>query len=287
MTQKETTSRRTMYIVDKLIFLFYTLFVVLPYILIVPLPFTISEDTRIYYNEILNVPDGGVVVANQGMSFGNFYESAPADIVAYRMVFRACRDRGVKFILASSHPEGLSIANEILKEHCQDIIKDLTYGEDWVFLGFVAGKETMYALMARDIQKLTSRDYYGNSVKDMPIMQGINDIRDYSLMMVCIDTSGEAIVRQWWGYADDLGIKITILKNSQASSIPLDRPFVEKGQITSNLNGLRGSAELEFLAREPGLGISALSSYSLGTLYCVGLIIIATAWYYVIRMREK
>jgi hypothetical protein len=277
MTQK--TSFGNIPMRERLVFLFFAIFMGFSFIHPIGLPLPIVKETKAYYNYLMAVPDGGVVVWLNGFAFMNYYETGGGEIATYRTILEACRDRGVKFILIASGAEAQSVALRMLSEKCSDLTNSLKYGEDWVFLGYIPGEEAMIRLIARDIRAIATRDYYGNILADMPIMNGIKDMRDYALMGFFVQTTAEIEVRQWWSYANELGLKTVIIENSLSSMVPVSRPFFDKGQINAWINGLRGGAELEVLTGELGLASASIDASSLCHLYAVLLMVGSTAWY--------
>ena len=56
---------------------------------------------------------------------------------------------------------------------------DVTYGEDYVLLGFRPGNEAVVKGIVSDLRKLYTIDARGNKVTDIPMMEGINRFEDF------------------------------------------------------------------------------------------------------------
>jgi hypothetical protein len=214
------------------------------------------------------------------MTFVNYPELGPAEVVTYYEALKQCYEKGCKFIVVAGTAQGAANAHnifELLDKEIQDW--GLEYGVDYVHMGFVTGEEAMVSLIAQDFQSLTTADHYGTPISELPIVEGIRDIRDYALMGFTISTSGEMYVRQWWQYAQDLGVDPPIINNVQAGGVQINMPFVRAGQIDGMINGLRGGAELERLANRLAAGTVSIDAFSLAHLYGIGLIIVANIWF--------
>jgi hypothetical protein len=57
-------------------------------------------------------------------------------------------------------------------------------------------------------------------------------------------------------------------------------PYVEKNIVAAYIAGIRGGAELEFLAGKPGMAMKLITAQSLAHLYGVGLVILANIYYF-------
>ncbi len=285
MTQ---TSQGTMPVADRLIFLIFAILICIPFIAPLGLPLKISPSTQTYYNYLVNVKPGGVIIWSEEQSFANWPELGPAEVSTYYLLLKSGHEKGTKFIVVSPNTDGAAVADRIFKQLKPEIDAwGLKYGVDYANLGYVTGLEAMYALVVRDFQALTTRDYYGTPVGDLPIMTGLKDVRNFDLMGFCISTSAESYMRQWWGYANSLGITIPILNNVQAAGAPINAPFVSTGQLSGMVSGLRGGAEMERLSGKLGFGTISIDAYSITHLYAIGLIITANVWFFTKGRRKK
>jgi hypothetical protein len=266
---------------DRLVFLIFLLLIAIPFIQPLGLPLKISESSVEYYDYLTNVEQDGVIVWDERMTFVNWAELAPTEIVTYYESLKLCAEKNCKFIVLAGRPEGAANAHKLFQMFEPEINQwGLEYGVDYVHLGYVTGEEAMVRQIAQDLKGLTSVDYYGNPISELPILEGVDDITDYSLMGFIILTSGEMYVRQWWSYAQDLGHQVPIINNVQSGGVQINMPFVRAGQINAMVNGLRGGAELEQLSQRLGPGTISIDAFSLAHLYGIALIIISNAWYY-------
>lgn len=242
------------------------------------IPLEVNQTTQTVFNlvEGLN-PAKDVVLFVMDYSPGGSPDVHPqALIVAEHLAKRKIATIMVAFVDA-----GPMFAEQIL-EHVGKKY-DITYGKDFVNLGYLAGGETAIKNFAEAPGTAFKNDFRNNPVAGMPIMQGIHHIRDIAFI---IDFQTGAP-----GYNDFLKqvqgpYGVVYAAGIVTVSVPNAMPFVGSGQISGLLQGLRGAAEYEILIGSPGAGAAKMDAQSLGHLLIVAFILVGNASYFLTKKKK-
>ncbi|MDP3058762.1 MAG: hypothetical protein Q8N36_04830, partial [bacterium] len=157
----------------------------------------------------------------------------------------------------------------------------LVYGVDAVNLGFITGIEAAVKAFADNPRTAITKDYRGNIVADLPIMQRFENIKDFAYVLdFQTGNPGYADwIRQAPGVKYGAGL-VTV-------SVPAAVPYVNSGQIVGMLKGLRGAAEYEILMKQPGVAVAKMDAQSLGHLLIVAFIIVGNIAFLVEKKFSK
>lgn len=218
------------------------------------LPIVISPQTRSLFDSLNTLEPGDVMLEFVDWSAGSMSFHQPGCLaVSYLAV-----ERGAKLVFLSTSPEG-PLMYDLMIEKFQPVLDEANYvyGEDYVYLGYVAGLETALAAIASDIRSAFSTDYFGAPLDEIPLMENVNDYADYSMIISYTMGSPESFVRQ---FNTQHGV-ITHIHCGEMMT-PTILPFWASGQITGLLNGGVGAAEMEVLVKRPGDAVKLTDVYS-------------------------
>lgn len=265
-------------VVDRLIFLLFTISIAIPFITPMVLPLPISPATRKVYTIIRDLKEGDVVIWFTDITLAGWAEAAPGDIVALNFILDQVREKGAKLIYATTYSgESMAVAERIFKEFLD--FRGLKYGEDYVFLGWIPGYEAALAGLAKDIHATVKVDYYGTPLEEIPLMKRVRSIADIAWCGFSSSTSPDPYPRQ-------LSAK-PIVANVLAATVGWLMPYVEKGLVAAYISGISGGAELEFLTGKIGLATKLVSAQSTAHFYAVILVVAANIYYFGILRRRK
>ena len=180
-------------------------------------------------------------------------------------------------------PDGQFMADEALDEVAKEEF-DLTYGEDYVILGFRPGNEAVVKGMVRNIRKLYTTDARGTLVDNIPLMKNINKVADFDFIFSA--SAGYPGTVEWVQYASDpTGVPLS----TGTTSIMVNdiMPMVNSGQVKGILAGMPGAAEYEALIGAPGIGTSGMDAQSIAHLVIVLFIIFGNITYFIETQRSK
>lgn len=209
------------------------------------LPMVVSEDTETYYKLVDSLKPGGIVHYGIDPEIGGFEELRSRMIAIGRHLF--AKDARIVFVGFDPNAPG------IYKMLIEDIgvPKGKVYGVDYVFLGYIPGLEIGIASYAKDIHALLSVDYFGTPLKDLPLMNEVKDIKDFSLIM-SFSSHGLPL-----NYVEQISVPYHIKVAVCVIGVmaPTVKPYYPD-QIIGFLSTPRMGAEYELLIRKPGIGIA-------------------------------
>jgi hypothetical protein len=257
----------------RLIFILMALSVATPLIFKIGFPNKVTREVRRVYQEIDQLDSGSVVI----ISFDHEASSLPEVKPMVVAILRHCFSKDLKVIGLALLAEGTAIGDGILREVAKEYDKE--YGKDYVFLGFRPQYQAAILGMGEDIKRVFPQDYKNISLGQMPMMRGIKNYQDVSLIITVADGDMPAY---WVDYAVSRYHKkvATAVTAAMATSF---YPFLASGQIVGLLGGLKGAAEYEILIQKPGMGQRGMDAQSVSHLVIILLVILGNASYFLRR----
>ena len=205
----------------------------------------------------------------------------PATVLTMKLLF----EKNCKIVFWSDGVQAPILFKEYIEETEEwvqtKVGRSLEYGVDYVYMGYIAGRETGTAAFLADIRKtVANKDYYGNNIDDLPIMQGINDgtVFEYGFANCACSNTEPSYVRQW---QQPYGVKLATY--GCAMNLGYVTVYLQTGQLQAVSNGLLGSAEMEYLTGELGLAYGQTLAVSFAGLYFTILIILGNVFYFADR----
>lgn len=247
------------------------------------MPFTISPNSHVFYEYVDALQPGDVVALTFNYDPQSQDEINPGALAVMRHILE--EKKGVRMMTL-----GFWVSGPMLADNNMDTLAalgigtDWVYGEDWVSLGYIAGGENAMSAFANDVTNAFKRDRRGNKTSDLPVLAGIKNASDIDLI---IDFGAgnpgvPELIRQ---VVDPYGT--TFITNVVSVSVAGTMPYVNSGQVSALLNGLRGAGEYEAIYGYPGAGTSAMDSYSFGHLAIILFVLIGNITYYADPDRKK
>ncbi len=202
-------------------------------------------------------------------------------------ISRQCFSKNVKVILMALWPQGTGMVEMGLEELSNDFTKQ--YGTDYAFLGYKFGVAAVLLGMGENIKAVFPVDYYGTPLDSLPMMRSVKNYRDVSLIVTL--STGDPGWRQWLLFAQSrygarLGVGVTAVSAADVY------PYVETGQVTGLLAGMKGASEYENLVQRKGYakGIfkasQGMDAQSLGHLLIMIFIILGNVGYFYLRRKK-
>lgn len=270
----------------KWIFLGIALAVIIPLLFPLRLPVKPSKPVIDLFNRIdtLGV-DNGVVWVVTDFDPGTMPELMPMTM----SVLRHCLIKGTPVVLHGGlWPAYIGMAKMVMDNIAVEF-PDKKIGEDYVFLGYIPGVTAVILAIGIDIETTFGTDYYGVSYDSLPMMEGVRNYEDISII---VDISGTRSPEYWLMYGQqrygvDVGIGCT------AVSAPDYYTFLQSGQFVGMMGGLKGAAEYEELMERYGYPTGGrpatigMDSQSFGHLLIVVLVILGNIGYFIVRHGER
>jgi hypothetical protein len=253
--------------------------IAIPIIRPIGLPISVDPMTKEFYDVIEALPKGGKVWLENGVSPGMMAEMLPGITAVMTHLMR----RSLRIVVVvTTDPSPIPIMDKYVLPELERRKVLGKYGEGWVKLPFVPGGETGLAALAASIRSTTSVDYYGTPLDTLPVMQGLNTIKDFDLVIL-FGHSGP-----FYSYIRQIQApyKMSFIAQQLTMDIPAMMPYYPT-QVRALLKGLGGAAEYEKLIGFPGRGLASTEGQSLSHIWIVLAVIAANINYLVGKRRGK
>ena len=263
----------------RIIFLIIALVVLVPLMYPLSMPIRATATTQQVYDAVESLPSGSKILLSCEYSPSTKPEIHPMVVSFLRHCFR----NEHKIYITCLWPDGQFMAEEALEEVAEKEF-DVTYGEDYVLLGFRPGNEAVVKGIVSDLRKLYTIDARGNKVTDIPMMEGINRFEDFDFLFS--GSAGYPGSIEWVQYGGD---PTNIPMSTGTTSIQVNEimPYVQAGQVQGILAGMPGAAEYEKLIDHPGIGTSGMDAQAVAHLVIVLFIVLGNLGYFIERNRKK
>ncbi len=273
------------------------IYLVLLVVVILPLLFPKAQSTRVMppveklFNAIDNIPEDKAIIIDFDYAPQTQPELEPMGFALLRHVFK----RRIKLLVLSLYIQPLGLAQNALIRVTEEFnsvahtnADSIIYGRDYIFLGWVPPPIVPILGMGESITNVYKVDYYGNRTDTLSLMR---DIKNYNDVGLLVSLSGADPPRYWVAYAQNkfglkVGAGITAVSASEYYT------FLQTGQFTGLLVGMKGAAEYEELV-EQRLDIKvkrraseALPSITFAHLVMIIFIAIGNIGYF-IKRRQK
>jgi len=272
-------------IIDKLAYIpLHYLYIAVTLVLLLSLlaPSLPSKDINPYvkmcYDYIENeVKDGDVVQFEITNSYAYMISHIPGITAVLNHLLSAHK---VKLIVTTEFVDGSISWEYALLPTIRDTLNkhNYVYGEDWVNIGYIAGRETGLGALSANM-RVKEMDAVGNLLSELPVMKDVNDGGDVDLLI-----QGGYLpiwpIRQFW---TKWGTPIISISHPGAlSSYPM---YIEAGQLVGFIYGWPGAAMYEILSDRPGLAGTGSTTISVAYLSLLAAIAICNISYIARRMR--
>ena len=261
------------------IFIIIALVVLLPLFFPIGLPIRPTDSTQTAYDAMDDLEHGSNVLVSFEYGPSTKPEIHPMTYAVLRHLFK----NGHKVYITCLWPDGQFMAEEAIEEIAEQEF-NLTYGKDYVLLGFRPGNEAVVKGIVSNIRKLYSTDARGTLTDKIPMMEGINQLADFDFIFTA--SAGYPGTVEWVQYgADPTGVPMS----TGVTSIQVNEvmPYVQSGQVKGILAGMPGAAEYEKLVGVPGIGTSGMDAQSIAHLVIVLFIIFGNVTFFIERQRQK
>ncbi len=262
------------------------IFIILAIVIIVPLlkPFGLisraSSRAEAVFNAVDAIPPGKPLMISIDFDPSSMPELYPMLTAILRHAFA----KDIKVVVLGLWLTGMGLGEQALETVSHEYNK--VYGKDYVFLGWKSGVLPVILGMGENIKQVFPADYYGKPLDSLPMMNNIKNYRDIPFFISL--SAGDPGYSYWVAYAQSryglkIGTGVTAVTAADAY------PFLQTGQLTGLLAGMKGASEYEFLIKEKGYSKAlspasqAMDAQSLGHLLILLLIVLGNLGYFFTR----
>lgn len=203
--------------------------------------------------------------------------------------------RRIPVLVMSSYIQGPGLAKQGLDQVTQEFNQralgnqdSIIYGRDYVFLGFPPLWLAAVLRMGSDISQAFPADYYKNRTASLEMMKRIKNYNDIGIV---VSIAGSGIPQSWVAYANTrFGVKVGA--GATAVTAPDFYPFLQTGQMSGMIAGLKGASEYEYLVNTeynlsgPTPATKGMSSQSIAHLAILLLVMIGNIGYFATRRKR-
>ncbi|OGL45275.1 MAG: hypothetical protein A2161_01485, partial [Candidatus Schekmanbacteria bacterium RBG_13_48_7] len=148
-------------------------------------------------------------------------------------ILRHLFSRNVKVVAISLHPAGPALALDALNKTGKEY--DKNYGDDYCFMGYGAGFAFMMMKMVESFSDSFPQDYYGKSIKDIPLARNLENYNSFSIV---ITLAGNKAPEFYIIYGQSKsGVKVAAGVTAVMAADYY--PFLGSGQLTGLISGLK------------------------------------------------
>ena len=254
---------------------------VLPVLVPLNLPIGVPKMTRDFYDYILNLPEGSVVVFMSQLSGFNYGDLAPLCAATLNLLLNA--PNNLKIIVLHPYADCVQFWQIMKKEYGIELPPGKEYGVDYVEFGFYVGAERGWATTCDDFKAMFPTDRYGTPIEELPIMENVHSAADWDLVLLPNSWSGllDYIVRHAYGR---YGVKVMMMPaGMSAMTAAAYYPYVSPGMPI----GAGGGAQLEKLQGYRSWGTVIGDAFSLMSLLTVVLACLQIIGDYMERRSQK
>ena len=261
----------------RIIFALIFVAVVWPLIQPMRLPIGVSPPVQTLYDAVEAIPPGSVVMLGADYSPDTMPELQPMVDTFLRHAF----ERDLRVVVACLWPASPPLVERAMTPLAEEYGKE--YGVDYVNLGYMAGGIVTLLGMGASIPFTFPSDYGGTPVTEIPLMQEVENFDDIAFVMEV--SAGTPGTREWVQQVQGR-YRVALGSGTTAVGAPNFYPYVQSGQLTGLLGGLKGAAEYETLIGHPGDATKGMDAQSIVHALVVVFILFGNV-VYLLSLRSK
>jgi hypothetical protein len=259
----------------RIIFGVIFLAVAVPLVLPLGLVGEVSPGTEKFYELIEQLPEGSTILVSFDCEASSWPEIGP---VAEALVRHALRKR-LKIVGTSFLSEGTALGYELLAR--LEGKAGLTYGTDWIYLGFRPQYVAAMLGMGESVAGEFPQDYLGRPVTELPLAGAVRNYGDIALVISIAD---DTMPQYWIEYAGGrYGVRIAA--GLSAVMVTTFTPYLDSRQLAGIVGGLKGAAEYERRLGVQGAGSRGMDAQSTAHLAIIVLVVIGNVAYFAARRK--
>jgi hypothetical protein len=286
----------------RIIFLVILLALAIPIFLHMKININVTHEVRLFYNAIEALPPESRVLISFDYDPGSEPELQPMAETGFKHLIK----NHIRFVIMGLWPQGpmqankaLAVINEVkegFKVEGGDTLyfgRDLIvygpdtirYGVDYINLGFQSGNELVIQRMGSSVQAAFPNDArYGRPVNQYPIMNGLNKLSDFDFVINW--SAGYPGTVEWVQFAVDR-FHVPVGAGNTAVQAPQVYPYLDTGQLTGLMGGMKGGAEYEQITGMKAKATMAMVSQTAAHIFVVLFIVIGNLAYFMTRGKKK
>ncbi|MCS7254016.1 MAG: hypothetical protein RMK18_08525 [Armatimonadota bacterium] len=226
------------------------------------LPMYPTRAARSFFETVESVPNDKVVLVACDFDPGTLGENGPQCRAVIEHLMR-CRK---KFIIMGLDQVGPTIAQAYAEELGKKY--GYRYGIDFCNFGWITGGQMFLERMCRDIHAAVRQDKMGTPINEIPMMRNVRSAKDIGLVA---EFTGAGLLPLYIAtFHAQFGVKLA--QGCTGIIGPEQFPYLDTGQLSGLLVGLKGAAEYEEMLKIASGGKRAMLPQSAGHLLIIILV---------------
>lgn len=249
----------------RVLFLFVGLAVIIPMIFPIGLPVDITRPVKSAYDKIESLPEGSIVLVSADYDPTSEAELYPAT----EAIIEHCFRKNLKIYMMGLWPAGTTLGNMAINRFAPQYEKK--YGTDYINVGYRPGGAVMLLSLGRNFRDIVRSDYLGTPIDSLELGRVVKSAKDISVVVTL--SGGDPGVLHWVQYFH-ARYGVPICAATTAIMAPQQYTYLNSGQLTGLLGGLKGAAEYEMLINRKGRAARGMDSQSIVHLLLVFFIVL-------------
>jgi hypothetical protein len=285
----------------RIIFLIIFLALSIPIFLQVTMNIQVTSEVQILYDALDELPRGSKILVSCDFDPGSEPELQPMTESGFRYFIA----NDLKFVIIGLWPQGSLQANkalEFISEVNEGFVVEggdtlyfgrdlivvgsdtIRYGIDFINLGYQVGQELVIQRMGSSFgAAFPSDSWYGRPIAEYPIMEGINKLSDFDFIYNL--SAGYPGTTEWVQFAVDR-FHVPVGAGNTAVQAPLVYPYLDTGQLSGLLGGMKGGAEFERLVGHKARATMSMVSQTAAHIAVILFVIIGNLAFFGTRAGE-
>jgi hypothetical protein len=260
------------------VYLMVGLAVIVPFIIPMKFPISVSPEARSFFEAVDALPDSSNVMLVFDYYPSTMAETEPMAVVAARHLF----SKDCRIITLTNIPYGApSMAERVTRDVADEYGK--VYGVDFVNLGYKYGYVSVLKGMGQSIKAIFPTDNSGTPLEELPMMDSIVNYRQIAFVFEVADNA----TADYWISIVNAGYGVPMGVGATAVMAPKYYAFVGSGQVVGLLGGMKGAAEYEILLNKPDAAFRGMDIQSLVHFLIIGFVILGNVAFFAGRGRRR
>ncbi len=238
------------------------------------MPLYVTEPPKLLRATIDELPQDKVVMISSDWDAGTQAECRPQMVALVRHLIR----RDLKFVVLSmAYPTCPQIADQAIQSaiRLENASDRYVYGEKWANLGYRVLDDPWLRAFTTDIHPAIKQDWNGTPVDVIPVMKGVRRFGPDADVSMLINVTGSDTIHYWYQHLGPTKAKFGL--GCTAVQAPEQYAYLDSGQLSGMLTGMKGAAEYEKLLEIPAFGTTGMYGQSFAHLYIFVLIVLGNA----------
>jgi hypothetical protein len=251
--------------------------------LLVPftLPVDVTPESQGVYDTIEALPEGSPILVALDFDPPSKPELDPMAVA----IFRHCFRRNLKVVAMGLWITGAPLIEQDINQVKASGFADKQYGVDYVNLGVKVGGYVVVNTMARSIRDAFPTDYYQTPLEQLPMMQNIKTLRDIPVVISL--SAGDPGIKDAWVPFAHQRYHCIVAGGCTAVSVSEFSPYLQAGQLSGLLGGMRGAAEYEKLVEAKALATRGMNAQSFAHLLIILFIVFGNVAFFLTRKHKE